>query len=74
MTMADARRIPKQEIPQRKPFGVMRQYRPSMEPDLSQAARVSLHTGLARLQADSINARLRDSVATADRNEPVYGE
>jgi len=74
MSMADAGRIPKQEIPERKTFGVMRQYLPSMEADLSHAGRVALHTGLARLQADSINARLRDSVVAAERNEPVYGE
>jgi hypothetical protein len=74
MSMADARRIPKQQIPERKAFGVMRYYLPSMEPDLSHTGIARLHSGLARLQADSINASLRDSVVAADNVEPEYGE
>jgi hypothetical protein len=74
MSMADARRIPKQEIPKQKSFSVVRQYLPSMEPDLSHAGIAALYSGLAHLQADSINATLRDSVEAADHTEPVYGE
>jgi hypothetical protein len=74
MSMADARKIPKQQIPERKSFGVMRQYLPSMEPDLSHTGISALHSGLARLQADSINASVRDSVVAADHTEPEYGE
>ena len=74
MSMADVKRIPKQQIPERRAFGGMRHYLQSMEPDLSRTGVTRLHTGLARLKADSIHASLRDSVAAADNAEPVYGE
>jgi hypothetical protein len=74
MPVGDARRIPKQDIPEGVSFAATHRQLASTPNDIASTDIIRRNVGYAILTADSLDGIRRDSLRLSEQKEPEYGE